>query len=48
MKTRLFSGWKTRLQVMCLAAVCCVALGAASGAMAQETRLRPRKPRQHR
>ena len=37
MKTRLFSGWKTRLQVMCLAALCCVALGSASGAMAQES-----------
>ena len=37
MKTRLFAGWKTRLQVMCLAAVCCVALGTGFGAMAQET-----------
>ncbi|MEO8365504.1 MAG: ammonium transporter [Pseudoxanthomonas sp.] len=37
MKTRLFSGWKTRLQVMCLAALCCVALGTGFGAMAQET-----------
>ncbi|MET0581512.1 MAG: ammonium transporter [Pseudoxanthomonas sp.] len=37
MKTRLFSGWKTRLQVMTLAAVCCIALGSGFGAMAQET-----------
>jgi Amt family ammonium transporter len=36
MKTRL-SGWKTRLQVIGLAALCCVALGSVSGAMAQET-----------
>jgi len=41
MKTRLFSGWKTRLQVMCLAALCCMALGAVSGAMAQETAAAP-------
>ena len=33
MKTRL-SGWKTRLQVIGLAALCCVALGAGFGAMA--------------
>ncbi|MEO6102885.1 MAG: ammonium transporter [Pseudoxanthomonas sp.] len=37
MKTRLSSGWKTRLQVMCLAALCCMALGTAFGAVAQET-----------
>ena len=36
MKTRL-SGWKTRLQAMSLAALCCVALGSGFGAMAQET-----------
>ncbi|MGH8027846.1 MAG: ammonium transporter [Pseudoxanthomonas sp.] len=36
MKTRL-SGWKTRLQVMSLAALCCVALGTGFGAMAQNT-----------
>ena len=36
MKTRLFSGCKTRLQVMCLAALCCVALGTGFGAMAQD------------
>lgn len=36
MKTRL-SGWKTRLQVMSLAALCCVALGTGFGAMAQDT-----------
>jgi len=41
MKTRLFAGWKTRLQVMCLAALCCVALGTGSGAMAQETAAPP-------
>lgn len=35
MKTRL-SGWKTRLQVMSLAALCCLALGTGFGAMAQE------------
>ena len=40
MKTRL-SGWKTRLQVIGLAALCCVALGTASGAMAQETATPP-------
>ncbi|MCY7312266.1 MAG: ammonium transporter [Pseudoxanthomonas sp.] len=37
MKTRLFSGWKTRLQVMCLAAVCCLALGSGFSAMAQNS-----------
>lgn len=37
MKTRFFSGWKTRLQVMSLAALCCVALGTGFGAMAQDT-----------
>ena len=37
MKTRFFSGWKTRLQVMSLAAFCCVALGTGFGAMAQDT-----------
>lgn len=37
MKTGLFSGWKTRLQVLCLAAVCCVVSGTGFGAMAQET-----------
>ena len=37
MKNGLFSGWKTRAQVLCLAAVCCVALGTGFGAMAQET-----------
>ena len=36
MKTRL-AGWKTRLQVMTLAALCCVALGTGFGAMAQDT-----------
>lgn len=36
MKTR-FSGWKTRLQVISLAALFCVALGTGFGAMAQET-----------
>jgi len=36
MKTRL-SGWKTRLQVISLAALCCVALGSGFSAMAQET-----------
>ncbi|HEX7804482.1 MAG TPA: ammonium transporter [Pseudoxanthomonas sp.] len=36
MKTRL-SGWKTRLQVVSLAALCCVALGTGFGAMAQDT-----------
>ncbi len=36
MKTR-FSGWKTRLQVLSLAALCCVALGTGFGAMAQDT-----------
>ncbi|NDK38931.1 ammonium transporter [Pseudoxanthomonas gei] len=36
MKTRL-SGWKTRLQVIGLAALCCVALGSGFSAMAQET-----------
>ena len=36
MKTRL-AGWKTRLQVMILAALCCVALGTGFGAMAQDT-----------
>ncbi|MET0893926.1 MAG: hypothetical protein ABWY01_10240, partial [Pseudoxanthomonas sp.] len=36
MKTRL-SGWKTRLQVISLAAFCCVALGSGFSAMAQET-----------
>ena len=40
MKTRL-SGWKTRLQVIGLAALCCVALGTASAAMAQETATPP-------
>ncbi|HEY5972128.1 MAG TPA: ammonium transporter [Pseudoxanthomonas sp.] len=37
MKTRLIEGWKARMQVMCLAALCCVALGSGFGAMAQET-----------
>ena len=37
MTTRLFPGWKARLQVVCLAALCCVALGTGFGAMAQET-----------
>ena len=37
MKTRFFSGWKTRLQVVSLAALCCVALGTGFGAMAQDT-----------
>ena len=36
MKTR-SSGWKTRLQVISLAALCCVALGSGFSAMAQET-----------
>ncbi|MGH8062865.1 MAG: ammonium transporter [Pseudoxanthomonas sp.] len=36
MKTRL-SGWKTRLQMISLATLCCVALGTGFGAMAQET-----------
>jgi len=36
MKTSL-SGWKARLQVIGLAALCCVALGSGFGAMAQET-----------
>jgi ammonium transporter, Amt family len=37
MKTRFFSGWKARLQVVSLAALCCVALGTGFGAMAQDT-----------
>ena len=41
MKTRFFSGWKTRLQVMSLAALCCVALGTGFGAMAQDTAAPP-------
>jgi ammonium transporter, Amt family len=41
MKTRLFSGWKTRLQMISLAALCCVALGTGFGAMAQETATPP-------
>jgi len=41
MKTRLFSGCKTRLQVLCLAALCCVALGTGFNAMAQETAVAP-------
>ncbi|HYM87464.1 MAG TPA: ammonium transporter [Pseudoxanthomonas sp.] len=36
MKTRL-SGWKARLQMISLAALCCVALGTGFGAMAQDT-----------
>jgi len=36
MKTR-SSGWKTRLQVISLAALCCLALGTGFGAMAQDT-----------
>ena len=41
MKTRLFSGWKTRMQVMCLVAMSCVALGIGFGALAQETAAAP-------
>jgi Amt family ammonium transporter len=40
MKTR-SSGWKTRLQVLGLAALCCVALGSGFSAMAQETATAP-------
>ena len=40
MKTR-SSGWKTRLQVLGLAALCCVALGSGFSAMAQETAAAP-------
>ncbi len=36
MKTRLIEGWKARVQALCLAAVCSVALGAGFSAMAQD------------
>ena len=38
MKTRLFSGWKTRAQMLCLAALCgLMTLGVAAAATAQDT-----------
>ncbi|WP_368565345.1 ammonium transporter [Pseudoxanthomonas sp. UTMC 1351] len=42
MKTRLFSGWKTRAQMLCLAALCGVmAAGVAVNAVAQDTAAAP-------
>jgi ammonium transporter, Amt family len=42
MKTRLFSGWKTRAQMLCLAALCGVmAAGVAVNAVAQDTATAP-------